>query len=59
MADMHCPNDPIFWLHHAFFDKILTEFQATLTMQQLIMEFKTQKSTLPPAFFILWSSIDN
>lgn len=28
MAQMESPNDPIFWLHHAYVDKIWTEFQS-------------------------------
>ena len=27
MATMHSPNDPIFWLHHAFVDKIWDQYQ--------------------------------
>lgn len=28
MADFYSPNDPVFWLHHAFIDKLWADWQA-------------------------------
>ncbi|EPZ33650.1 putative, di-copper centre domain-containing protein [Rozella allomycis CSF55] len=48
MATMHSSNDPIFWLHHGFIDKLWHDFQSRQGKRRLYSAKSNLQENLPP-----------